>query len=80
MNPSHKWGRSTEGGEAPGRHPNVLNPHVGGPDANGATTAGAPATRGLRRGVAVNTGLYLREEQRRPPGCIAGRMPAPFMR
>src|SRR5687767_4878187 len=23
---------------------------------------------------------YLREEQRRQPGCIAGRMPAPFMR
>ena len=23
---------------------------------------------------------YLREEQRRQPGCIVGRMPAPFMR
>ena len=54
-------GRCNEGGEAPG-----------GP---GATTAGAPTMRGVRRGVAVNTGLYSKEEQRRPPGCIAGRMP-----
>src|SRR5688572_18407248 len=39
-----------------------------------------PTTRGLRRGVAVNTELYLREEQRSEARCSAGRMPAPLSR
>ncbi len=45
----------------------------------GASTEGGEAP-GRLGATTENTELYLREEQRRRAGCIAGRMPRPFVR